>query len=182
MVLPLYKKYTMDLKDAVDFIKNAVMPAHGVWADLGAGSGIYTLALDQVLEPGSVIYAADKNPHMLYRLQLEHCELRIEEIDFTRDFTLPQMDGIIMANALHYAPDAKAALDRVVACLKPGGQLLMIEYETERPLSPWIPYPLPFQKFSEAATAVGLEKPVQVGQIPSNYGHNHIYLATAIKI
>lgn len=171
----------MELKDAIDFIQNAVIPKRGHWADIGAGAGIYTLALDQILEEGSSIFAADKNPHMLYRLQLERCDLRIEEVDFTRDFSLPLMDGILMANALHYAPEPQEAFERVVTCLKPGGRLLMIEYETEQALTPWIPYPLPFRKYREVAIAAGLEEPVEVGQIPSNYGHNHIYLATAIK-
>ncbi|WP_170110442.1 class I SAM-dependent methyltransferase [Flavilitoribacter nigricans] len=169
----------MELKNAVDFIKNAVIPVKGTWADIGAGSGIYTQALDQVLEAGSIIYAADKNPHMLYRLRLENCELRIEELDFTRPFTLPPLDGIIMANALHYAPDPEPVLEKIVACLKPGGRLLMIEYETERPLQPWIPYPIPFQRFREMAASVGLQEVRQEGQIPSAYGHDHIYLAVA---
>jgi ubiquinone/menaquinone biosynthesis C-methylase UbiE len=152
-----------------------------MWADIGAGAGIYTQALDQILEPGSVIYAADKNPHMLYQIQLERCELRIEELDFTRDFSLPEMDGILMANALHYAPNPQEVLVKVVDCLKPGGQLLLIEYETERPLSPWIPYPVPFRKFCELARELGLGEPREVNQIPSAYGHDHIYLAVVEK-
>lgn len=171
----------MKLNEAIDFIQNVVISKKGRWADIGAGSGIYTQALDQILEPESVIYAADKNPHMLYQLRLERCELRIEELDFTRDFSLPPLDGILMANALHYAPNPQEVLEKVVNCLKPGGQLLLIEYETKRPLSPWIPYPVPFQKFCDLAPKAGLGEPQQVNQIPSAYGHEHIYLAVAAK-
>ena len=171
----------MELNTAIDFISPAISPTHGVWADLGAGTGIFTLALDHILEPGSTIYAADKNPHMLYKLQLAHCQLIIEELDFTRDFSLPPMDGIVMANALHYAKDQVAALSRVVDCLKPGGTLLLIEYETERPLPTWIPYPIPFKAFESLAARTGLTRPQEISRMPSAYGHEHIYLAAAEK-
>lgn len=171
----------MDLKTAINFIRAAVLPAQGNWADIGAGSGIFTLALDQILEPGSTIYAADKNPHMLYKLQLEHCQLVIEELDFTRNFKLPPLDGIVMANALHYAEDQQQALRKVAACLKPGGTLLLIEYETDKPLRTWIPYPIPFEKLERLAAQSGLTKPEEIGRVPSAYGHEHIYLASAVK-
>lgn len=171
----------MELQDAIHFIREAVTPAEGTWGDLGAGTGLFTLALDQILQPGSTIYAADKNPHLLYRLQLERCRLVIEDLDFTRDFTLPSLDGVLMANALHYAADPLDVLKRVVEYLKPSGTFLLIEYETDRPLSPWIPYPLPFRQFETLAPRVGLSAPEVVGRVPSAYGHDHIYLATARK-
>ncbi|MCB0630638.1 MAG: class I SAM-dependent methyltransferase [Saprospiraceae bacterium] len=171
----------MDLHTAIDFIRPAIPPAQGIWADIGAGTGIFTQALDHLLEPGSTIYAADKNPHMLYGLHLASSKLIVEELDFNRPYTLPVLDGILMANTLHYAQAPVNVLDQLLEFLKPGGWFVLIEYETSRPLTPWVPYPVPLQKFVQLSAAVSLSEPKELARIPSAYGHDWIYLAQAEK-
>ena len=151
--------------------------------DIGAGSGLFTLALDTLLPKDSTIYAADKNPHLLYSLQLEHCKLVIEELDFNRPIAnhLPLMDGIVMANTLHYADHPLTVLENILKLLKPGGLFVLIEYELSTPLKPWIPYPIPFKAFEKLAEATQLTQLIELARTPSAYGHQHIYLAKAIK-
>ncbi len=52
----------LDLNDAVDLIKPAFARTRHAqtWADLGAGSGMFTRALASMLPKGSVIHAVDK--------------------------------------------------------------------------------------------------------------------------
>lgn len=171
----------MDQQAATNFLRPAIPNEGGTWADIGAGTGTFTQALDQLLPAGSTIYAADKNPHMLYRLQLQQSELKVEELDFNRPYTLPLLDGILMANTLHYAADPLPILERLLSFLKPGGHFVLIEYETQRPLKPWIPYPVPFEKFVSLASAAALSVPQEMNRIPSAYGHDWMYLAHAIK-
>lgn len=171
----------MELNTAIHFIRPAIPHQRGTWADIGAGTGIFTQALDQLLAADSTIYAADKNPHLLYRLQLERCKLMIEELDFNRPYTLPALDGIIMANTLHYAEDPLPVLNRLLTFLKPGGLFILIEYQTHRPLAPWIPYPVPFESFEQLAAATVLSRPEELTSMPSSYGHDRIYLARATK-
>ncbi len=171
----------MTKQEAIDLIREGWTDKGGSWADLGAGTGVFTLALSELLESGT-IYAVDKNPHVLWSLPgSESVKIRVEEADFTRKMDLPVFDGILMANALHYAKDPVAVLQNVLQHLKPQGTFILIEYETQRAISPWVPYPIPFHKFVEIAKKVNLSKPSEIGRIPSSYGYDHIYAAKAKK-
>ncbi|MEO1450961.1 MAG: hypothetical protein AAFV07_15635, partial [Bacteroidota bacterium] len=59
--------------------------------------------------------------------------------------------------------------------LKPGGKFVLIEYQTDRALPPWIPYPIPREKLEQIAAQAGLSTPELIGTAPSQYGHDHIY-------
>ncbi|MCO6476874.1 MAG: class I SAM-dependent methyltransferase [Phaeodactylibacter sp.] len=165
--------------EAITLIKPGIHHPTGAWADLGAGTGMFTRALRQLLESGA-IYAVDKNPHVLWSIAGgSPVEVIVHEADFTRPLKLPLLDGIVMANALHYAPDPTGTLKNILACLRPGAPFLLVEYETEQPRPPWIPYPLPFRRFREVALEAGLSEPEELERAPSDYGHRYIYSAVA---
>ncbi len=167
----------MEINEAVDLIRDGVEKKEGVWADLGAGTGLFTQALQVILEVGKV-YAVDKSPHALWRLAPhDQIPMEIVDADFTKPLDLPPLDGVLMANALHYADKPVPLLEELLKLLKPGGIFVLVEYETHRPRPPWIPYPIPFEGFVEIATKVGLTKPTKIGEVPSLYGHDHIYAA-----
>jgi SAM-dependent methyltransferase len=84
-----------------------------------------------------------------------------------------------MANVLHFVGDAEAVLARIAAGLRPGGRLVLIEYEGRRP-SPWVPYPVPAARFRELAAAAGLTPPEVVATRPSAFG-GEMYVATALR-
>lgn len=171
----------MTLGEAIQLIRTAVPGAPSTWADLGAGTGLFTLALRELL-PAGLIYAVDKSPHALWRLDLAGpVEIRITEADFTQPMDLPLLDGILMANALHYAPEPERTLSHLLTSLQPGGIFILVEYEREQPLPPWIPYPLPFHRWQALATAAGLTPPEKTGALPSSYGHREIYAAVSHK-
>ena len=158
------------------------MPSHSRnWADLGAGTGMFTEALKALL-PSGKIFAVDKNPHVLWSLAGgSQVEIVVQEADFTKPMELPELDGIVMANALHYTPRPSAVLQQMMQYLRPGGHFILVEYETEQARPPWIPYPLPFRKFTRICEEAGLTKPVELHQVPAAYGHQHIYSALLQK-
>ena len=172
----------MELAEAIRFLQPAISPQKGNWADIGAGTGTFTRALDQLLEEGSTIYAVDTNPNPLRHIQLTNCQLQVRQHDFNQAFDLPRIDGVIMANALHYSANPIATLKNVLEILQPGGHLVLIEYELDQPRKPWIPYPIIFEKFKELATELPLTVPVELARIPSTYGNNYMYLAKSQKI
>jgi|GEM_PF-6785554 hypothetical protein len=53
----------MELQNAINLIVKGIneRKTSQVWADLGAGSGLFSRALSALLAPGSTIYAVDKN-------------------------------------------------------------------------------------------------------------------------
>lgn len=167
----------MSPKEALHLIQPAVKSPTRTWADIGAGTGVFTLALRELLTEGT-IYAVDKSPHALWRLPLNgEVAIKIVEGDFTKNMELPVVENILMANALHYAEAPIPVLKNVLTHLKTGGQFILIEYETERAIPQWVPYPIPFSSFQKIAAACGLSEPHEIGRTPSMYGHEHIYSA-----
>jgi SAM-dependent methyltransferase len=170
----------MTLQEATDLIRPGITPNSGTWADIGAGTGIFTQALMEILDEGKVI-ALDKSPHALYKIvnRTSKIVLDIMEADFDNPLHLPPLDGIIMANALHYAKDHLVVLKNVLSSLKPGGTLLLIEYETDKPNPPWVPNPVPLKRFQELCKSVGLNEPEIIGKKKSIYSDGEMYVARA---
>ena len=48
--------------DAFNLIRTGVPGRGGVWADLGAGSGVFTRALADLLGPEGQVFAVDRQP------------------------------------------------------------------------------------------------------------------------
>ena len=172
----------MQHQTAINLLKSGISSTSGIWADIGAGTGVFTTALRDILTEGC-IYAVDKSPHMLWRLSgFDAVKLVIEDGDFNKKMNLPVLDGVIMANALHYSNQHIQTLQNVLQHLKKGGRFILIEYQLEHSTTPWIPFPITFEKFKKLAQQVGLSEPIEIGKVPSQYGHEHIYSCWCEKI
>lgn len=165
----------MDHTDHVNLIKPAGLEQGGSWADLGAGSGAFTLALREVLGAFADIHAVDKDSSSLRQLEREHRirfgetgNLHLITSDFSRTLQLPLLDGIIAANSFHYFKDRRKILQHIQSYLKPGGTLIVIEYNTDSG-NPWVPYPFSFQTFRTLAVEAGFAEPRLIATHPSNF-------------
>lgn len=135
-----------------------------VWADLGAGSGAFTLALLEVLGGAGQVFAVDKDARSLPK----HPQVQPVEADFTQPLPLPPLDGLLMANSLHYIREKTALLIQLQAYLGPGGGMLIVEYEHRRP-NPWVPYPVSPGELQGIAADAGLAMEM-LGRQPSSFG------------
>ena len=132
----------------------------GVWADLGSGWGAFTLALADLLGPGAVIYSVDRDESSLrdqeraMRERFPATSVHYLRADFTRPLDLPPLDGVVMANSLHFHKNKDAVLQLVRGYLKPGGRFVLVEYNTDRGL-PWVPYPLSYSTWVSLAARNG---------------------------
>jgi ubiquinone/menaquinone biosynthesis C-methylase UbiE len=176
----------MDHHDHVNLLKPAKLPPGGIWADLGAGSGAFTLALRELIGPEGVLYAVDKDRSRLnelersFRLRFgESKNLHILTNDFAHQLDLPGLNGIVMANFLHYFKDKEKVLRQVQTFLKPNGTLLLIEYNVDRG-NPWVPYPLSFETFQSFAPHAGFSEPRLLAKHPSSFLHE-FYSAITYK-
>src|SRR5215211_1503056 len=146
----------------------------GVWADLGSGTGAFTLALRDITGPEVEIWSIDRDASALrsqqaaMERQFPGTALRVVEDDFTRPLELPPLDGIVAANAIHYVRDRVALLRAWRGYLKPAGTLVLVEYDTDAG-NRWVPYPVSFASLPALAAAAGYEPPVLVGSHPSRY-------------
>lgn len=165
----------MEVAQAIALIKGAVPQAPGTWADIGAGTGLFSQALDELLPAGSTIIAFDKSPHPLYYLRLRNNTLKVEEGDFTRKISLPMLDGIVMANALHCVEEPLAVLQQLRCLLQPAGALILVEHERKEALLPWIPFPISRGQVDQMAAAAGFEPPINLNTLPGGYGRDPLY-------
>jgi ubiquinone/menaquinone biosynthesis C-methylase UbiE len=100
------------------------------------------------------------------------------EADFTEPLDLPPLDGLLLANSLHFVESQLALLQRVRRYLKPSGRLLIVEYDMDR-ASMWVPYPLPYERLATlVATASGYEDLERIATTPTRYG-GRMYAALA---
>lgn len=146
----------------------------GVWADLGCGDGAFTYWLATFLPAGSRLYAVDKAAHQLRSLQRNFATLELNVsveprlADFTQPLTLPPLNGLVMANSFHFVRPKEPALRQVASLLKPGGRLVLVEYNTNRGNSA-VPYPLDETAFLELVARVGLAEARIVARAPSTF-------------
>ena len=170
----------MDIRDAIALIKHAdaTPTAQSIWADLGCGSGLFTYALANLLAPGSTIYAWDKGNTALSPLPNPHqIQIKPGRLDFLEaELPVSGLDGILMANSLHYVRDKPAFIDKVSAHLQENGIFLMVEYETTR-ANPWVPYPIPFNALKALFHKAGFISAVKLQERPSLYRSGQMYAA-----
>ena len=106
-------------------------------ADIGAGTGLYTLLFADIVGPAGHVYAVDIEPLFLDLINQRTEDAGFENVTavFGRenDITLPEnsVDIAFIADTYHYFSDREAVMKSVYSALKPGGALIMIEYDIE---------------------------------------------------
>ena len=165
----------MDHRGRVSLLQPAALPIGGVWADLGAGSGAFTLALRELVGPEASIFAVDLDASALRALEREHIarfgsndNLMAMRADFSASLKLPPLDGLLMANSLHFFKDKRPVLRHVRAYLKPQGSLLLVEYNVDAG-NRFVPYPLSFTSWRALAPAAGFSEPRLLAKLPSRF-------------
>lgn len=173
----------MELEDAVALIAPAVAGIGRTWADFGAGRGTFTRALLRLLGSSATVYAIDRDRAALRAIdrwaKLESGRVIPIVDDFER--AAPSaiggtpLDGLLLANALHFSANAEAVLGRLATLLRPGGRAVIVEYDRRR-ASRWVPYPISPMRLRDIAAGAAMSPPTVVGRMPSAYA-GEIYAA-----
>ncbi len=164
----------MNHKDHVYLLQKGVPRSGGIWADLGSGSGAFTLALADLIGPTGQIYSVDRDRGALreqeraMRASFPGTTIHYITGDFTRRLDLPLLDGIVMANSLHYVPQKDPLLQLVRSYLRPGGRLILVEYNTDRG-NMWVPYPLSYRTWETLARQNGFAQTQLLATVPSRF-------------
>jgi ubiquinone/menaquinone biosynthesis C-methylase UbiE len=151
--------------DLVDLIREGVGERGGRWADLGAGEGAFTLALADILGQDAHITAIDKDARALEAVA-GRFDVRVA--DFTRPLDLQDLDGVLMANSLHFVRDKQPVLGAVHRMLRPGGRLIIVEYGSDRD-NPWVPYPFTYERWEALAAQAGFTGTRLLKTVPSRW-------------
>lgn len=165
----------MDHADHVALLREAVGRG-GTWADIGAGSGAFTLALADLLGQDGKILAVDRDRAALDRnveavaVRFGTVDIEARVADFTHRLELPLLDGIVAANSLHFVTrDRQVDAVRALALhLRPGGAFVIVEYDADLG-NPWVPHPFGFAMWERMATAAGLIGTRRLHRVPSRF-------------
>jgi len=171
----------MTHEDHLALLRGAGAARGGFWADLGSGTGAFTSALAELMGGEGRIVSVDRDARSLaeqervLRGQFPHLQIEFVTADFTSLSGLSELDGILMANSLHFQRNAVDVLRKVRGWLAAGGSLVIVEYDIER-ANPWVPFPVPFRRLAEIADAAGFESVRLLETRPSRY-HRSVYSA-----
>ncbi len=112
----------------------AIRPGDRV-ADLGAGSGYFTVHLARAVGPSGRVYAVDVDAEMNAYLEERLAEEGIDNVEVvlgeSEDPLLPngKIDLLFTSNTYHHLQDRPAYFQRVQADLAPEGRVAVIEFD-----------------------------------------------------
>jgi ubiquinone/menaquinone biosynthesis C-methylase UbiE len=111
-------------------------------ADIGAGTGYITRRLARAVAPDGTVFAVDIQPEMLTLLTNQFTHAGITNVQpvlgTLTDPKLPgnTLDRVIMVDVYHEFSHPWEMLDAITRSLKPGGQVIFVEYRAEDPSVP----------------------------------------------
>lgn len=150
-----------------------------LWLDLGCGTGLFTVALTGNLPAGSKIIAIDKDEKALRKIPAAVNDVVIQTMaaDFVNDaWDVKEVDGILIANALHYVKDKEILLKKLKASMKATGVFLIVEYDRSA-ANQWVPYPLTIDAAKALFKSLGYLGFHVLNKRPSAYGGYYMYAA-----
>lgn len=111
-------------------------------ADVGAGTGYFTIRLAKRVGPNGKVYANDVQPEMLDKIRSRSQELHLENIETVlgseADPKLPagKLDIVLLVDVYHELSQPQRMLEAIRIALKPDGRLILLEYRKEDPTIP----------------------------------------------
>jgi ubiquinone/menaquinone biosynthesis C-methylase UbiE len=150
---------------------------HGsVVADLGAGTGYFAVHLARAVGSGGRVYAVDIEPAMVRHLRKRCRKAKLDQVipvlARPDDPRLPpgELDLVLIADTWHHIDDRIEYLDRLVAALRPGGRVAVLDWRKEPlPLGPPPEHKLPreavVEEFDEGRWTLEAES----GELPYQY-------------
>ncbi len=171
----------MQLTDAISLIRFGNFQPKGkeIWADLGCGTGLFTRALASFLPSGSLIYAIDSNQTALKKISGDSSVVvETRQLDFITDnLKISGIDGILMANSFHYVKNKRELLKKLGTYLNINHTYLIVEYDTDKPVAEWVPYPISYILLKSLFAEFGYSSITKLSERPSIYGRSNIYAA-----
>ena len=136
--------------DVIGFL--AVKPG-AVVADLGAGTGYFTVRLARAVGPEGKVLAVEIEPNLVDHLKKRALEAGLKQVvpvlAEPSDPKLPPagVDLVLVCDTWHHIDDRVHYLGRLAAALRPGGRVAIVDFkEGELPVGP-----PPAHKLSRAA-------------------------------
>ena len=106
-------------------------------ADVGAGTGLFTLLFAEAVGPGGTVFAVDLIPAFLEHIRgklekagVQHVRL-VQATDRSAELPPASVDLVFMSDAYHHLEYPQHTLASLRAALRPGGSLWVIDFQRE---------------------------------------------------
>jgi len=120
--------------------RDAIVAAAGVKpgmtvADIGAGTGLFTMLFAEAVKPGGNVVAVDISPAFVNYIQETAKKRRVKNVSAVvangTDVGLPDasIDLAYLSDVYHHFEHPAETLASIRKALKPGGRMLVIDYE-----------------------------------------------------
>ncbi len=122
-------------------LTNMQLKPNDVVVDLGAGTGYFSFPMAKRLTEGKVI-AVDIQPEMLAIIEKRKKQLKINNVETVKasesnpNLKPETVDVVLMVDAYHEFSHPYEVMTRIVAALRPGGRVVLVEYRGEDPEVP----------------------------------------------
>ena len=122
-------------------IKNMGLKKGDQVADVGAGSGYFSFRMAELV-PNGKVFAVDISPQMLGIVRAKMASKKVTNVEpvlsTIKDVKLPpgSIDCVLIVDAYHEFSHPWEMSRSILASLKPGGRLVLIEYRKEDPNVP----------------------------------------------
>lgn len=124
-------------KQVIEALKLA---ADAVVADIGAGTGYFTVRLAQAVPQGRV-YAVDLEPDMVKHIEQRARQMKLGNVTAVLaaadDARLPaKVDRVLIVDTYHHIGSREAYFRRLAGSLKPDGEVAIVDYTRDSPIGP----------------------------------------------
>ena len=136
-------------------------------ADVGAGTGVYSLELARELAPDGYVYATEIDLGRLAAIRMAVSEAGLDNVTTlesggTKTGLPPSCcDGVFLRRVYHHLTDPIAIAADLLAVLRPGGRLAIIDFEPNR----WLSLVSSVQGAPESRTGHGVDPGVVIAEL-----------------
>jgi SAM-dependent methyltransferase len=118
----------------------ALKVSRGDWvADVGAGSGYYSMRLAEVVGPEGKVFAEDISDYRMSVLNNRVKAFNLSNVEIVKgtpdDPRLPidRLDAVLVVDSYHHFSNYEGMLDKILHSLKPGGRFVIADWRSGHP-------------------------------------------------
>ena len=147
-----------------------------VVADIGSGTGYFTVRFARAVGESGKVYAVDVSPEMVRHLNRRLRDEGIRNVATVLaepgDPLLPDasVDRFVVVNTWHHIEDQPAYLEKMKRMMRPGGQVVHIDFrKTEAPVGPPLAHKIAREDLVKQMEASGFRLSAEHDFLPYQY-------------